>query len=249
LYPEDNSNIVKYLAKILPNITISKAKANLLWLIGHYCKSVLIIVPDILRTFAKTFIKEELQVKYQILNLGAKLVSVDPQPQNLLLFEYVLNLSRYDINYDIRDKARFYRALILNPIRKFIPKDTKEKKDEEAKKEEGKKDEEEEKKENKESNQETENTIKNENYESKDAPTKENENEITEIKDEQEDIDINNETSSLENEVKYETKNEIGILNSKSLDELLPNLQKLLISNKLLQTSNSITEGKKKKNH
>ena len=33
--------------------------------------------------------------------------------QTKLLFQYVLNLAKYDQNYDIRDRARFLRQLIF----------------------------------------------------------------------------------------------------------------------------------------
>jgi len=34
-------------------------------------------------------------------------------PQTKLLTQYVLNLAKYDQNYDIRDRARFIRQLIV----------------------------------------------------------------------------------------------------------------------------------------
>ncbi|ORX86065.1 hypothetical protein BCR32DRAFT_290291 [Anaeromyces robustus] len=256
IYPEDNSETVKYLAKILPSITVPKAKANLLWLIGQYCQSIVIIVPDILRTFAKSFTKEDLQVKYQILNMGAKLVSVDPQPHNLLLFEYVLKLARYDINYDLRDKARFYKALILDQIRKFIPKQQQqqekkennnntESKKEENKKEEEKEENEKEKEDDKKEEKEEKEESKNENEDGQKKEDKKEEN-ITTTEGKEDNEDIEKDEISLdenENENENDNENEMNILNSKSLDELLVNLQKLLIgSNSLTQHSNSNIE-------
>ena len=35
------------------------------------------------------------------------------RPQTKLLTQYVLNLAKYDQNYDIRDRARFIRQLIV----------------------------------------------------------------------------------------------------------------------------------------
>jgi len=203
-----------------------------LWLIGQYCNSVILIVPNILRTFSKTFNKEETQVKYQILNLGAKLVSVDPNEHNLLLFEYVLNLSKYDTNYDIRDKARLYRALILNQIYRFVSN---------------------------ESNKETivldnENSIientNNENANNENANTNNenvnNENNTKENVDNK-NIDDNEQNVALnETEIANKINNnyKINILNSTSLEELLTNLQKLLFSNnKLLQNHTNTIEG------
>ena len=44
-------------------------------------------------------------VKLQILSLAVKLILTNPA-QTTLLTQYVLNLAKYDMNYDIRDKAR-----------------------------------------------------------------------------------------------------------------------------------------------
>ncbi|KAF6779023.1 hypothetical protein AHF37_01225 [Paragonimus kellicotti] len=51
-------------------------------------------------------------LQLQILNLAAKLCIVNPR-QTQLLTQYVFNLARYDLNYDIRDRSRLLRALIF----------------------------------------------------------------------------------------------------------------------------------------
>ena len=51
-------------------------------------------------------------VKLQILNLAAKLCITNSK-QTKLLCQYVFNLAKYDQNYDIRDRARFMRQLIV----------------------------------------------------------------------------------------------------------------------------------------
>ena len=51
-------------------------------------------------------------MKLQILNLGAKLVITNSK-QTKLLCQYVFNLAKYDQNYDIRDRSRFLRQLVL----------------------------------------------------------------------------------------------------------------------------------------
>ena len=47
-----------------------------------------------------------------MLNLAVKLCLTNPA-QTKLLAQYVLNLAKYDMNYDIRDRARFIRALLF----------------------------------------------------------------------------------------------------------------------------------------
>lgn len=114
------------------------ARASILWLIGEYCEHVPKIAPDVLRKMAKSFTNEEDIVKLQIINLAAKLyltnskqvkstskqfliglvqhclrVSISVLLQTKLLTQYVLNLAKYDQNYDIRDRARFIRQLIV----------------------------------------------------------------------------------------------------------------------------------------
>ena len=51
-------------------------------------------------------------VKLQTVNLAAKLCIANPK-QTKLLCQYVLSLAKYDQNYDIRDRARFLRQLVL----------------------------------------------------------------------------------------------------------------------------------------
>lgn len=58
------------------------------------------------------FFSQEDIVKLQILNLATKLSITNPK-QTRLLCQYVFNLAKYDQNYDIRDRARFLRQLIM----------------------------------------------------------------------------------------------------------------------------------------
>ena len=53
-------------------------------------------------------------MKLQILNLAVKLCLNNPK-QTKLLTQYVFNLAKYDVNYDIRDRARFIRAFLFPP--------------------------------------------------------------------------------------------------------------------------------------
>ncbi|XP_048449794.1 AP-3 complex subunit beta-1 [Rhincodon typus] len=110
--PSQHSEIIKHMAKLLGNITVPMARASILWLIGEYCERVPKIAPDVLRKVAKSFTTEEEIVKLQILNLGAKLCLTNPK-QTKLLMQYILNVAKYDQNYDIRDRTRFIKQLIV----------------------------------------------------------------------------------------------------------------------------------------
>jgi AP-3 complex subunit beta len=61
---------------------------------------------------AKGFAGEDDTVKMQILNLAVKLFLSNPR-QTSLLFKYVMDLCKYDCNYDIRDRARSCRSLFF----------------------------------------------------------------------------------------------------------------------------------------
>ncbi|XP_062455427.1 AP-3 complex subunit beta-1 isoform X2 [Rhea pennata] len=110
--PAHHGEIIKHMAKLLDTITVPVARASILWLIGEYCERVPKIAPDVLRKTAKSFTNEDDLVKLQILNLGAKLYLTNSK-QTKLLTQYVLNLGKYDQSYDIRDRTRFIRQLIV----------------------------------------------------------------------------------------------------------------------------------------
>ncbi|XP_054842502.1 AP-3 complex subunit beta-1 isoform X1 [Eublepharis macularius] len=110
--PAHHGEIIKRMAKLLDNITVPVARASILWLTGEYCERVPKIAPDVLRKMAKSFTTEDDLVKLQILNLGAKLYLTNSK-QTKLLTQYILNLGKYDQSYDIRDRTRFIRQLIV----------------------------------------------------------------------------------------------------------------------------------------
>ncbi|XP_066237803.1 AP-3 complex subunit beta-1 isoform X1 [Saccopteryx leptura] len=112
MQPAQHGEIIRHMAKLLDSITVPVARASILWLIGENCERVPKIAPDVLRKMAKSFTSEDDLVKLQILNLGAKLYLTNSK-QTKLLTQYILNLGKYDQNYDIRDRTRFIRQLIV----------------------------------------------------------------------------------------------------------------------------------------
>uniref|UniRef100_A0A669F6Z9 AP-3 complex subunit beta n=1 Tax=Oreochromis niloticus TaxID=8128 RepID=A0A669F6Z9_ORENI len=110
--PTQHGDIIKHMAKLFDNVTVPMARASILWLMGEYCEKVPKIAPDVLRKMAKTFTAEEDIVKLQTVNLAAKLYLTNSK-QTKLLTQYILNLGKYDQNYDIRDRTRFIRQLIV----------------------------------------------------------------------------------------------------------------------------------------
>ncbi|KAL5105653.1 AP-3 complex subunit beta-2 [Taenia crassiceps] len=108
----DHKDVIAHIAQMVEEITVPSARASILWLLGEYGHRVPKIAPDVLRKMAKSFPKEHVAVKLQILNLAAKLSIVNAQ-QTLLIAQYVFTLAKYDQNYDVRDRSRIFRALIF----------------------------------------------------------------------------------------------------------------------------------------
>jgi hypothetical protein len=82
------------------------------WTLGEYRDKIPRIYPDALRLLAKSFRDEALDTKMQILNAAVKMLHSNPT-QIFLLFKYILDLCRYDQNYDLRDRARMFRKLLV----------------------------------------------------------------------------------------------------------------------------------------
>lgn len=104
---------MKQLAKLLQDVTVPKARASIVWVLGEYHQHVPLIAPDVLRVLAKSFTDEDELVKLQTLNLGTKLFLTNPA-QTKEIFKHVLEMAKYDLNYDIRDKARLMRCILFS---------------------------------------------------------------------------------------------------------------------------------------
>jgi len=50
--------VVKQLSKLLQEVTVPKARASIVWVIGEYQQHVPLLAPDILRILAKSFTEE-----------------------------------------------------------------------------------------------------------------------------------------------------------------------------------------------
>ncbi|OBZ82141.1 AP-3 complex subunit beta-2 [Choanephora cucurbitarum] len=114
---EERSKSVIMLVKLLDTIQVSMARANILWLVGQYAEALPNVGPDVLRQAVKRFIDEDNATKLQTITLSAKLICLNPTHPTLnQLNQYLLNLARYDTSYDVRDRARFLRALTLQSV-------------------------------------------------------------------------------------------------------------------------------------
>ena len=107
------ADIIKHMAKLLDTVKSPQARASIAWIISEHVEELKTVAPDVLRKLAKSFPEEDLLVKLQALNLGVKLYLTNPD-QTTQLFQYVLNLAKYDTSYDLRDRARLIRCIVFN---------------------------------------------------------------------------------------------------------------------------------------
>uniref|UniRef100_A0A914WCZ3 AP-3 complex subunit beta n=1 Tax=Plectus sambesii TaxID=2011161 RepID=A0A914WCZ3_9BILA len=112
IQPSAHKDIIMSMTKLIDTVKVPGARASIVWLIGEYCQTVPLIAPDVLRKMAKTFVQEEDVVKLQILNMAVKLLLTNRE-QSLPLVQYVFQLAKYDQSYDLRDRARFLRNLVM----------------------------------------------------------------------------------------------------------------------------------------
>ncbi|CAL9773663.1 unnamed protein product [Musa acuminata subsp. burmannicoides] len=119
---EEFEEMIVRLACNLDKVKEPAARALIVWIIGEYNSVGQIIpkvVPSVLKYLAWTFMSEELETKLQILNTAAK-VLLCAHGEDLLTFRkilsYIIELSKYDLNYDVRDRACFILKLMSHNL-------------------------------------------------------------------------------------------------------------------------------------
>lgn len=137
--PDNHTGTVVRLARNLDSATDPQARATIIWLVGEFSglNGEDNVAPDVLRILLKDFASESEPAKRQILLLAAKvylhhlnrkseaaaakeegaekdekMTELDTQER---IWEYVLQLVRYDTSYDLRDRARMYKSLLGVP--------------------------------------------------------------------------------------------------------------------------------------
>ncbi|KAK9447206.1 adaptin N terminal region-domain-containing protein [Limtongia smithiae] len=142
LSPRDNIKTVARLANALESAKVPLARASIVWLVGEFAGLAQNIAPDVLRKCAKTFTSEDECTRSQIVLLASKVYSyyiedrpahnevvgedglvekeleptVKPSADPMdLLFDYIMLMARYDTSYDLRDRARLYKAVLSAP--------------------------------------------------------------------------------------------------------------------------------------
>jgi len=104
--------LIDTMSAMLGRVRVPLARAALVWIVGEYREYIPKRAPDCLRKLAKTFSDEDNIVKLQILTLSCKLFLSNAK-QTALLFKYIVDLCKYDVDFDLRDRARMVRALFF----------------------------------------------------------------------------------------------------------------------------------------
>lgn len=92
---------------------IPVARASIVWLIGEFHEILRKLAPDVLRILAQGFPDEETETKTQITNFALKLSLRLPDDENVqAMMTYILEMTRYDADVDLRDRSRFMTAIM-----------------------------------------------------------------------------------------------------------------------------------------
>ncbi|GLE01460.1 hypothetical protein PINS_up010290 [Pythium insidiosum] len=130
---KDRMRVVRSLAAMMVSgrVTSPSARASIVWMLGEFDQqgNGAVCAAETLRLVAKNFADEATEVRLQVLNLAVKLGLREPQKRNIqLLLQYVIELAKFDPDYDVRDRARLIRAAlsgdanVINPHKLFASK-------------------------------------------------------------------------------------------------------------------------------
>lgn len=121
----DKAHTCRIVHKLLQQVMVGEiksatARASILWLVGENIPVHSVIAtaaPDCFRSFVRNFTKEDPQVKKQVLMLGSKIwLHLDGEGQLAdrfkKMFFYVLELVKFDNDYDVRDRGRIVECAV-----------------------------------------------------------------------------------------------------------------------------------------
>jgi AP-3 complex subunit beta len=118
-----NERAVRRLVGLLDSTSVPAARSSIVWIVGEFQDVLRTESADVLRKLAKGFRGEESEVKMQIVNLAVRLHlarraddSRDASDDRVAqLAAYVLQLAKYDLDYDLRDRSRLLEGLVVAP--------------------------------------------------------------------------------------------------------------------------------------
>ncbi|VAH70275.1 unnamed protein product [Triticum turgidum subsp. durum] len=113
-----HEKVIIRLVRCLDTIMEPAARSLIIWIFGEYSSTgnlIPKIAPVVLKYLAWSFAAEVLETKLQILNASAKVI-IHSAEERLEEFKrivtYVIQLAACDMNYDVRDRARFLSGLL-----------------------------------------------------------------------------------------------------------------------------------------
>ncbi|KAH7485340.1 AP-3 complex subunit beta-1 [Phytophthora ramorum] len=117
---KDRLLVVRSLAAMMVTgrVTSPSARASIVWMLGEFNDdgNGTTCAAESLRLLAKDFSDESTEVRLQLLNLAVKLGLREPQKRTIqLLLQYVIELCKFDIDYDVRDRARLCPWILSLP--------------------------------------------------------------------------------------------------------------------------------------
>ncbi|RCV29251.1 hypothetical protein SETIT_5G469000v2 [Setaria italica] len=116
--PVSHEKVIVRLVRGMDKIKEPAARSLIIWMFGEYnFMGDLIpkIVPAVLKYLAWSFTVDVVETKLQILNASAKVVMHCPEEhaeEFKRIVAYVIELATYDLNYDVRDRARLLSRLL-----------------------------------------------------------------------------------------------------------------------------------------
>jgi len=113
------ANLIEELARAVELVKAPAARAALVSVVARYHARIPDLAPEVLRVLARDFINEDTEVKVQILNLACILFLINQQ-KLAPLFKYVMDLCKYDVSFDLRDRARLLRALFFKKRKESV---------------------------------------------------------------------------------------------------------------------------------
>ncbi|KAL9418434.1 hypothetical protein AB3S75_036403 [Citrus x aurantiifolia] len=128
--PSCHEKVIIQLFRSLDSIKVPEARVMIIWMVGEY-SSVGVKIPRMLTTVLKylawCFKSEAVETKLQILNTTIKVLLCAKGGDMWTitrLFSYLLELAECDLNYDVRDRARFFKKLFSHNLCSQVPEET-----------------------------------------------------------------------------------------------------------------------------
>ncbi|CAI5439169.1 unnamed protein product [Caenorhabditis angaria] len=113
LHADAPVSLLARLMRLMPRMVAAQARACVVWLVATHVEQVVHLAPDLLRQIAKKFPTEDEMVKLESLKLAVKLWMIRRSECEKMV-QYVFQLARFDLSYDVRDRCRFLRNLMFN---------------------------------------------------------------------------------------------------------------------------------------